>query len=159
MVFPSLDYCVLYHFPWVKKLEFRVGVGVAQKGQSSFLSWQGEGRTTDDEGQRIAVRPARPTVSVYSVYSWFTSLRPLRSLRRKPSTYSTRLYLYCNTTWFLDTPAALYTPQSTRGSPGVSDPTTPPQNLRFVQRHILPQAFARGRYQILLARRWPRKDK
>ena len=44
--------------------------------------WQGEGRTTDDggqrmgdggrttddEGQRIAVRPARPTVSVYFVY-------------------------------------------------------------------------------------------
>ena len=27
MVFPSLDYCVLYHFPWVKKLESRVGVG------------------------------------------------------------------------------------------------------------------------------------
>ena len=30
--------------------------------------WQGEGRRTDDEGQRIAVRPARPTVFVYSVY-------------------------------------------------------------------------------------------
>ena len=29
--------------------------------------WQGEGLTTDDEGQRIAVRPARPTVSVYFV--------------------------------------------------------------------------------------------
>ena len=30
--------------------------------------WQGEGLTTEDEGQRIAVRPARPTISVYSVY-------------------------------------------------------------------------------------------
>ncbi len=30
--------------------------------------WQGEGLTTEDGGQRIAVRPARPTVSVYSVY-------------------------------------------------------------------------------------------
>ena len=27
MAFQSLDYCVLYHFPWVKKLEFGVGVG------------------------------------------------------------------------------------------------------------------------------------
>ena len=31
--------------------------------------WQGEGLTTEDGGQRIAVRPARPTVFVYSVYS------------------------------------------------------------------------------------------
>ena len=30
--------------------------------------WQGEGLTTEDGGQRIAVRPARPTVFVYSVY-------------------------------------------------------------------------------------------
>jgi len=25
MVFPSLDYCVLYHFPWEMKLKLRVG--------------------------------------------------------------------------------------------------------------------------------------
>ena len=56
---------------------------------SSFLSWQGEGRTTEDRGQRIAVRPARPTVSVYFVYFVVQFLRPLRSLRlpsRCPST-------------------------------------------------------------------------
>ena len=42
MVFPSLDYCVLYHFPWVKKLEFRVGVGEWWvRSQGSGVSSQG----------------------------------------------------------------------------------------------------------------------
>ena len=44
MVFPSLDYCVLYHFPWVKKLEFRVGVGdLGVRSQGSVVkSWSSE---------------------------------------------------------------------------------------------------------------------
>ena len=93
---------------------------------------------------------------VYLVYFVVQIFAPFAD---KNFTCFKRQHLYCDTTWLLDTPTALCTPQSARGSPGVSDPTTPPQNLRFVQRHMLPQAFARGRYQILLARRWPRKDK
>ena len=44
MVFPSLDYCVLYHFPWVKKLESRVGVGdLGVRSQGSVVRSQGSG--------------------------------------------------------------------------------------------------------------------
>ena len=35
--------------------------------------WQGEGLTTEDGGQRIAARPARPTVFVYFVVQFFAS--------------------------------------------------------------------------------------
>ena len=44
IVFPSLDYCVLYHFPWMKKLESRVGVGdLGVRSQGSVVRSQGSG--------------------------------------------------------------------------------------------------------------------
>ena len=56
--------------PWDKQAQsFRLFSLIVYTFYTAEIGyWQGEGLTTDDEGQRIAVRPARPTVSVYSVY-------------------------------------------------------------------------------------------